>query len=271
MFYHLGSIPLNEIIGKIGKAMHGSRTERKTMTVAEARKALEEVEVERLTDDTEMASEAIANVEQNGIVVIDEIDKICSPEGDRYSGDASAEGVQRDLLPLIEGSVISTKHGNVNTDFILFVAAGAFHHCSPSDLLPELQGRLPIRVELKGLTQPDLRRILVEPEANLIKQQVALLGTENVELIYTDGCVWASFGGGGCLCSWIPHFLAVCVPGGSLLVLDIHTTPSSPLLTASPPPTPFLPVPSTVTHGALLYYVIYYAGPSTRSLRWHSK
>lgn len=148
-----GSIPLNEIIGKIGKAMHGGRTERKTMTVAEARKALEEVELEKLTDDTEMAAEAIANVEQNGIVVIDEIDKICSPEGDRYSGDASAEGVQRDLLPLVEGSIVSTKHGNVNTDFILFICAGAFHHCKPSDLLPELQGRLPIRVELKGLTQ----------------------------------------------------------------------------------------------------------------------
>jgi ATP-dependent HslUV protease ATP-binding subunit HslU len=184
-----GSIPLNEIIGKIGKAMHGGRTERKTMTVAEARKALEEVELEKLTDDTEMAAEAIANVEQNGIVVIDEIDKICSPEGDRYSGDASAEGVQRDLLPLVEGSIVSTKHGNVNTDFILFICAGAFHHCKPSDLLPELQGRLPIRVELKGLTQADMKRILVEPEANLLKQQVALLGTENVELVYTDECV----------------------------------------------------------------------------------
>ena len=159
------------------------------MTVAEARKALEEVEVEKLTDDTEMAAEAIANVEQNGIVVIDEIDKICSPEGDRYSGDASAEGVQRDLLPLVEGSIVSTKHGNVNTDFILFICAGAFHHCKPSDLLPELQGRLPIRVELKGLTQADMKRILVEPEANLLKQQVALLGTENVELVYTDECV----------------------------------------------------------------------------------
>merc|ERR1711865_1322536 len=126
--------------------------------------------------------------EENGIVFIDEIDKICN-SGDFRGADASAEGVQRDLLPIIEGSTISTKHGNVNTDHILFVASGAFHSCKPSDLLAELQGRLPIRVELKGLSEDDLFRILTEPVTNLVRQQVELMATEDVELVFSDAAI----------------------------------------------------------------------------------
>jgi ATP-dependent HslUV protease ATP-binding subunit HslU len=142
------------------------------------------------TSDSPFAiAEAIRSVEQDGIVFIDEIDKICSRGSDRHGADASAEGVQRDLLPLIEGCTISTKYGNVDTDHILFVASGAFHAVKPSDMLAELQGRLPIRVELKGLTEDDLYRILTEPETNLIKQQQALLKTEGVELQFTDDAI----------------------------------------------------------------------------------
>ncbi len=131
--------------------------------------------------------EAIHAVENNGIVFLDEIDKICAREG-RQGGDVSREGVQRDLLPLIEGTTVSTKHGPVKTDHVLFIASGAFHIAKPSDLLPELQGRLPIRVELQALTREDLRRILTEPEASLIKQYVALLATEGVTLEFApDG------------------------------------------------------------------------------------
>jgi ATP-dependent HslUV protease ATP-binding subunit HslU len=132
--------------------------------------------------------EAIRAVENNGIVFLDEIDKICVRDG-RVGGDVSREGVQRDLLPLIEGTTVSTKHGSVKTDHILFIASGAFHIAKPSDLLPELQGRLPIRVELNALTRDDLRRILTEPEASLIKQYVALLGTEGVTLDFTDDAI----------------------------------------------------------------------------------
>ena len=130
--------------------------------------------------------EAINAVENNGIVFLDEIDKICVRDG-RSGGDVSREGVQRDLLPLIEGTTVSTKHGAVKTDHILFIASGAFHIAKPSDLLPELQGRLPIRVELEALTRDDMRRILTEPEASLIKQYVALMQTEGVTLDITDG------------------------------------------------------------------------------------
>merc|ERR1712196_104695 len=158
------------------------------MKVSEARKVLMDMELEKLVDTDDITAEAIANVEQNGIVFLDEIDKICSSPDDR-SGDASAEGVQKDLLPLIEGSTISTKHGNVNTDHILFVASGAFHQCKPSDLLPELQGRLPIRVELKGLDEKDLYRILTEPVSNIIVQNKALIGTEGVELDIDDEAI----------------------------------------------------------------------------------
>jgi ATP-dependent HslUV protease ATP-binding subunit HslU len=125
-------------------------------------------------------------VEQNGIVFLDEIDKICARSEMRGGGDVSREGVQRDLLPLIEGTTVATKHGPVKTDHILFIASGAFHTAKPSDLLPELQGRLPIRVELKALSREDFRRILTEPEASLIKQYVALMGTEGVTLEFTD-------------------------------------------------------------------------------------
>ena len=145
------------------------------MTIAEARPILEKIEMERLLENIDITAEAIVLAEQSGIVFIDEIDKICS-SGDYRGADASAEGVQRDMLPLIEGSTISTKHGDVNTDHILFVCSGAFHNCKPSDLLPELQGRLPIRVELQGLKEKELHQILTEPEVNLIKQQQMLIG-----------------------------------------------------------------------------------------------
>ena len=131
---------------------------------------------------------AIESVEQNSIVFLDEIDKICAVE-DRRGGEVSREGVQRDLLPLIEGTTVATKHGPVKTDFILFIASGAFHLAKPSDLLPELQGRLPNRVELNALTRDDFRRILTEPEASLIKQYSALLETEEVTLTFTDDAI----------------------------------------------------------------------------------
>jgi ATP-dependent HslUV protease ATP-binding subunit HslU len=127
--------------------------------------------------------------ESDGIVFIDEIDKIVTSHETRHGADASSEGVQRDLLPIIEGSMVSTKYGNVCTDHILFICSGAFHSCKPSDMLAELQGRLPIRVELKGLTQEDLYRILTEPEMNMIKQQQLLMKTEGIELIFTDEAI----------------------------------------------------------------------------------
>jgi ATP-dependent HslUV protease ATP-binding subunit HslU len=168
-------------------------TERKRLTIAVARELLEQVELEKLLETVDLKKEAVTAVEESGIVFIDEIDKICSAR-DGYSGsgrsaDASAEGVQRDLLPLIEGTTISTKYGNVNTDFILFVASGAFHAVKPSDLLPELQGRLPIRVELKGLTEDDLYRILTEPVANLVRQQIDMIATEGVTLTFEDEAI----------------------------------------------------------------------------------
>ncbi|RLN72441.1 hypothetical protein BBJ28_00010740 [Nothophytophthora sp. Chile5] len=165
------------------------KTERKSMTVAESRGVFEEMEMEKAIDMSDVIREAIQETEENGIVFIDEIDKICSSGDFRRSSDPSSEGVQRDLLPLIEGSVISTKHGNVNTDHILFVGSGAFHSAKPSDLLAELQGRLPIRVELKGLTEEDLHRILTEPVTNLIKQQTELIKTEGVLLDFTDDAI----------------------------------------------------------------------------------
>jgi len=177
-----------EVVKSITKQMGGGRTVSKKMKISEAREVLTEMELEKRLDSDEIVAEAIKNVEQNGIVFIDEIDKICSNDMDR-SGDASAEGVQRDLLPLVEGSTISTKHGNVNTDYILFIASGAFHQCKPADLLPELQGRLPIRVSLNGLEEEDLYRIMTEPETNIIRQQQALIGAENVNLEFDDEAV----------------------------------------------------------------------------------
>jgi ATP-dependent HslUV protease ATP-binding subunit HslU len=171
--------------------MFGGRTRPRKMTVAEARVALAKDEADKLLDQDQLTRDAVANAENNGIVFIDEIDKVCArtSEGGFRGGDVSREGVQRDLLPLIEGTTVTTKHGPVKTDHILFIASGAFHMAKPSDLLPELQGRLPIRVELKALTQEDFRRILTEPEHSLVKQYVALLGTEGVTLDITPDAV----------------------------------------------------------------------------------
>ncbi|MBL6458415.1 ATP-dependent protease ATPase subunit HslU [Belnapia sp. T6] len=170
---------MQDMLGK----MFGGRTKPRKMTVAEARAALIKDEADKLVDQEVLTREAIANAENNGIVFLDEIDKVArASEGGVRGGDVSREGVQRDLLPLIEGTTVTTKHGPVKTDHILFIASGAFHLAKPSDLLPELQGRLPIRVELGALTRDDMRRILTEPEHSLIKQYTALLGTEGVAL-----------------------------------------------------------------------------------------
>jgi ATP-dependent HslUV protease ATP-binding subunit HslU len=173
---------------KVAKFGSSKKMEKKKMTVAEARPVLEDMRGEALLEGYDIVKDAIKAVEENGIVFIDEIDKLVS-HGDYRGAEASSEGVQRDLLPIIEGSTISTKHGNVNTDFILFIASGAFHSVKPSDLLAELQGRLPIRVTLKGLTEEDLYRILTEPATNLIHQQMELMKAENVEIRFTEGAV----------------------------------------------------------------------------------
>jgi len=151
---------------------------------------LTELESERLINEDDIKRQAVHLVEQEGIVFIDEIDKICSRSDMRgASADASSEGVQRDLLPLLEGSQVQTKHGNINTDHILFIASGAFHYCKPSDLLAELQGRMPIRVELQALTEADLYKVLTEPQNNLCRQQVAMMETEGVQLELDDTAV----------------------------------------------------------------------------------
>ncbi len=171
--------------------MGGSRQrEKRRMTVEAARRLLEQEEAEELLDNDRLAKDAVEHAENNGIVFIDEIDKICrSSESGMRGGDVSREGVQRDLLPLIEGTTVNTKYGLVKTDHVLFIASGAFHLSKPADLLPELQGRLPIRVELSPLSREDLRRILTEPEHSLLKQYVALMGTESVVLSFSDGAV----------------------------------------------------------------------------------
>ncbi|HEY4774127.1 MAG TPA: ATP-dependent protease ATPase subunit HslU [Xanthobacteraceae bacterium] len=179
----VGAISIGDIFGKLG-----GRTKTRRLDVREAYEPLVNEESDRLLDQDQLVQEAIRVVENNGIVFLDEIDKICAREA-RIGADVSREGVQRDLLPLIEGTTVSTKHGPVKTDHILFIASGAFHLSKPSDLLPELQGRLPIRVELKPLTRDDLRRILTEPEASLIKQYVALLATEGVTLEFSDDAI----------------------------------------------------------------------------------
>ena len=182
----IGAINIGDILGKA----FGQRTKTRRMTVAVSHDVLIAEESDKLIDTDVIVAEAIDAVENNGIVFLDEIDKICSrSEAGRIGGDVSREGVQRDLLPLIEGTTISTKYGPVKTDHVLFIASGAFHVAKPSDLLPELQGRLPIRVELRPLTREDFRRILTEPEASLIKQYVALMGTENLALTFTDDAV----------------------------------------------------------------------------------
>src|SRR3982074_1831680 len=184
----MGMLNLGDIFGKA----FGGRTKPKKMNVAESYRVLMAEESDKLLDQDTVVREAILSVEQNGIVFLDEIDKICG-RGERaaaYGGaGVSREGVQRDLLPLIEGTTVATKHGAVRTDHILFIASGAFHLAKPSDLLPELQGRLPIRVELAALTRDDMRRILTEPEASLIKQYVALMQTEGVTLDITDSAI----------------------------------------------------------------------------------
>ena len=166
----MGAISIGDIFGKLG----GGRTKTRRVTVHDSHEILLNEESDKLLDTEQLTQEAIKAVENNGIVFLDEIDKICARDG-RMGADVSREGVQRDLLPLIEGTTVATKHGSVKTDHVLFIASGAFHIAKPSDLLPELQGRLPIRVELKPLTRDDMRRILTEPEASLIKQYIALM------------------------------------------------------------------------------------------------
>jgi ATP-dependent HslUV protease ATP-binding subunit HslU len=182
----VGAISIGDIFGK----GFGQKSKLRRTSVRDAHEPLLAAEAEKLLDQDQIVREAILEVENNGIVFLDEIDKICSREG-RGGADVSREGVQRDLLPLIEGTTVSTKHGAVKTDHILFIASGAFHVSRPSDLLPELQGRLPIRVELASLTEDDFRRILTETEASLIKQYVALMRTEGVELAFTDDAIGA--------------------------------------------------------------------------------
>jgi ATP-dependent HslUV protease ATP-binding subunit HslU len=182
------SVGMINIGDMLGKAM-GGRTKTRRMTARQAQETLIQEEAEKLLDQERVIREAITLVEQSGIVFLDEIDKIAARSEFRGGGDVSREGVQRDLLPLIEGTVVNTKYGPVKTDYVLFIASGAFHVAKPSDLLPELQGRLPIRVELQPLDQADFKRILLEPEASLIKQYRALLGTEQVALDFTDGAI----------------------------------------------------------------------------------
>jgi ATP-dependent HslUV protease ATP-binding subunit HslU len=180
-------------LSEMMKGMLGRQPQARRMQLAEARRALLREEADKLLDNDRLAKDALAHAENNGIVFLDEIDKICArtSEGGFRGGDVSREGVQRDLLPLIEGTTVNTKYGPAKTDHILFIASGAFHLAKPSDLLPELQGRLPIRVELAGLTRADLRRILTEPEHSLLKQSAALMATERVALTFDDAAIEA--------------------------------------------------------------------------------
>ena len=177
----MGMLNIGNMMGKA----FGQQTTPKRMTVSDSYEILMDEESDKLLDEDLVIKEAADNVENNGIVFLDEIDKITA-RSDARGGDVSREGVQRDLLPLIEGTTVTTKYGTIKTDHILFIASGAFHLAKPADLLPELQGRLPIRVELRALTEEDFVRILTEPEASLIKQYVALMGTEEVTLEFTD-------------------------------------------------------------------------------------
>ena len=174
-------INLNDMLGK---AM-GNKTRKKKVKVGDSYEILVNEESDKLIDHDQIVTEAKQSVEDNGIVFIDEIDKVCA-RSERLGGDVSREGVQRDLLPLIEGTVVTTKHGTIKTDHILFIASGAFQLAKPSDLLPELQGRLPIRVALNALSQDDFKRILKEPKFSLIKQYEALMKTEDVEISFTE-------------------------------------------------------------------------------------
>ena len=182
----VGLLNLSEMLGKMG----GGRTKTVKLTVRDATAPLIAEEGDKLLDQDSLTKEALILAENEGIVFLDEIDKVAARQG-ASGADVSREGVQRDLLPLIEGTTVSTKYGPVKTDHVLFIASGAFHVAKPSDLLPELQGRLPIRVELKALTRDDFKRILTEPEANLIRQNQALLATEDVTLTFTDDAIEA--------------------------------------------------------------------------------
>ncbi len=184
---NVGLLNLSEMLGKMG----GGRTKTVKLTVRDAVAPLVTEESDKLLDQESLTKEALLLAENEGIVFLDEIDKVAARRDRGGGADVSREGVQRDLLPLIEGTTVSTKYGPVKTDHVLFIASGAFHVAKPSDLLPELQGRLPIRVELKALTRDDFKRILTEPEANLIRQNQALLATEGVELVFTDDAVEA--------------------------------------------------------------------------------
>ena len=186
----VGVLNLNDMFGKA----FGGRTKKRKMLVAESYEALIADESDKLLDEEQIVSEAIEAVENNGIVFLDEIDKIAVNNDRVAGGSVSREGVQRDLLPLVEGTIVSTKHGQVKTDHILFIASGAFHVSKPSDLLPELQGRLPIRVELRALEKEDFVRILTETEASLIKQYVALMETEGVTLEFKEDAIDAIAG-----------------------------------------------------------------------------
>ncbi|MBO0903274.1 ATP-dependent protease ATPase subunit HslU [Jiella sonneratiae] len=181
---NIGVLNLSDMIGKMG----GRRTKQRRTTVRDSYELLIGEESDKLLDQEQLVREAVEAVENNGIVFLDEIDKVANKDGYGGAG-VSREGVQRDLLPLVEGTTVATKHGPVKTDHILFIASGAFHVSKPSDLLPELQGRLPIRVELRALTKDDFRRILTETEASLIKQYVALMRTESVDLEITDDAI----------------------------------------------------------------------------------
>lgn len=181
----MGMINLQDMMGKA----FGNQTKPKKLTVLQSYDLLIAEESDKLLDDDTVVRDSLEAVEQNGIVFLDEIDKICVRSDGRAGADVSREGVQRDLLPLIEGTTVATKHGTIKTDHVLFIASGAFHLSKPSDLLPELQGRLPIRVELKALEEADMRRILTEPEANLIRQYTALMGTEGMKLEFTDDAI----------------------------------------------------------------------------------
>ena len=189
----LPGVPPGQMInlGEMMRNMMGGKQTQRKLSVSSARPLLEREEADRLVDNDRLTKEAIDHAENNGIVFLDEIDKVCArtSEGGFRGGDVSREGVQRDLLPLIEGTTVSTKYGPVKTDHILFIASGAFHLAKPADLLPELQGRLPIRVELSPLTREDLRRILTEPQHSLLQQYSALLQTENLSLTFTDDAV----------------------------------------------------------------------------------
>lgn len=181
----MGMIDLSDMMGK----MMGGRTKPKRMTVADSHTVLIDDEADKLLDEDKVILEALDIVQNDAIVFIDEIDKITAKSDHRSGADVSREGVQRDLLPLIEGTTVTTKHGTVKTDHILFVTSGAFHLSKPADMLPELQGRLPVRVELNALTRDDLKRILTEPEASLIKQYTALMGVEEVTLTFTEDAI----------------------------------------------------------------------------------